>query len=504
MTGPERNMSRWCMLSLFLSFVHASRLLDHFSISMVRHWSLVDIQRFMSEFEINQVSLELISRVLQCKVHNILQYYEAVEENNERLELLSNPIFIGNDRLHNTIYSPKKLLRNPKLASSIFRLNSGVTYQGRFFGVQGVHETYFVELYKIDPELTMCVLNSVVDHQMTSITSISWMRLFVAEARVQHVLAFFTKLSKKELTPLLFDVFKRHWSRIDFQRSYINVMLPENVLFIHCMAGNFLWSQLHREIQQICYDRYPEFYQLERQALYEKLRHLAYDLNDRASKQVFLAIEAEFREPGGNATDIYKEFLSNASIDQLSPHALSIFIERVNRNYDILPYEVPESHLPMNMLSLDRRRQLWLYHGPLQCTQNETQIIDLQIGMEALSLNGRVGGHGTERVANSIISEAAQRLSKEGFDLKSDMPIIIPALGYAIAEKRKLDLSRIFMSSKPAKRWCKLYNQIGSVALMQAIKKLQYNDYFTLTELRLLVDLSFKADIDSYTPEHSQ
>lgn len=499
----------------------------------------------------------------------IVQYYNTIREPQDRLDLFLNEQFTRDPTLHTTIYNPDKLLDNPTLLRVFFGETKKLPYYGVFYDNGVMHSPAFKQLHLDDPSMAIAIVEHIIDEQIFEITNVDWLYRYIDVASEEHTLRVFKKLRKSGHFTAL-NLPERYRSLRTYRQTFWDLTLPDEDLFVRCMGiyfqpaddadirdchqhfkylleivpseefglsprpEDFTKGQLNPEEGQHFYDSREHMFNPRNYTLLKgHLESIIQNRDDGESKWTLLHCRLKLLQRP--LPDLYLEFLQNSKLQDFCPITLSRLIFNVRDHYpnwrDYLQFEIPKGYLSGIGLTSARKKHHWIKYGPLGCTDDSILSRNFNPYTAPPTLNGRVVSENESKLIAKAVIESATKLL-ETFSRSSisraKVDLLLSAMGYLIAENRKLDFSNFFRKLITCD-WEELdwylgegrYNSPefllgcyyagsceGSDSLFDELvprkeHPMLLRSYFTLLELRKLVDssLPIKSPEDAFLDE---
>jgi hypothetical protein len=236
----------WFVLPAVLQAADLMPLSKRFPRTMVHEWSRSHIDHIFATFPLADPAIGIIQEILSKydDQYRIARYYDQIREPEERLELLLDDKLIQNSTLHDTIYSPGKLFKNPELAEAFFGNDKKATYYGKFYKYGVMQSQAFKDFHKAHPLLTHAIVEHIVDEQMSQVTNTDWLYAYAKLVDRNVILNIYAKLFKSgHYISLDMDLFSPEQPEFygEYPRVFLDSNLPdERDFFVRCMASYFV------------------------------------------------------------------------------------------------------------------------------------------------------------------------------------------------------------------------------------------------------------------------
>jgi hypothetical protein len=427
----------------------------------------------------------------------------------------------------------------------------------------------FKQLQEAYPSLALAMVHHIVDTQMSKVTNLDWLDTWVRLAPANDVMSVYAKLFRSRYDGCLY--FTGHfWFQPCRHRNIAAAWFDPSLLnedfFARCM---FLSLGSHSLLTSECSKRFGYLLEIEppspsnnwtglppRPDGEDKDHHEDSECSDvfipknHGLLEVYLKLIVE--NGGGGAAgrralfyfrprdpqssgdlDSVSDLFKNSRLEDFCPVTLYEMVQEIERNRldlkDCIPFEIPNGYFSEIKTEMANSRDRWMRYGPLQCTDDEIEDGRFDPYNAPVTLNGWVTVDGVKhkRVADLVIETAAklletlseQNISSTGIDL------LLSAMGYLVAERRKLDFSRLFVELGNDDDWDNFNLRFADPSstdvsapveeeenpmFLQRFSKLAIfsntnvsasvekhpmflQSHFTLPELRLLVDSSYSG-----------
>jgi hypothetical protein len=453
---------------------------------------------FIMETEITHENAEVIHLLLKNAGVSCVERYNNMKEGPERLAQLLEPRLLKDERYQESLYSLTKLLVNPDLARAFFgpgedkgsqgkgkekvrdgeplksvehsddevkaeiiddlpRIMGGlklseqpskgiesIQYGGNFFEVRHLPEL-LVELYKVDRELAMCIVEFIIKHQMDYMNSRIWLK-FLRIASLEDQLSVVSMLAPHEMSFRILNFIgcDSGPNSKELVSRYLDEKLPENELLVRCAIA--------REAEVVVDDLCSN---LLRKTTNEGLMDILEGREDRSSRMALSGMVLRLKLK--SEADV----ISKAVFYKLTPYdteLLARFCKLSSTQKAALKSDVPLYLWPAEYQPLDCRLKRWLtFDGPYGYVE-ETDIPREQFDSAkphfALNTYTTTVTEGRIRVADYFIERAKGLLASPMWIVSKDnFKLMLIALGYLLAEGRQLDCSNFFVDIGDDSSW---------------------------------------------------
>jgi hypothetical protein len=420
---------------------HLTSLEDAINFNLYRHNSLKVITDIFKSVPITREGLFAISLILRYPRYDYSQHYVQIDELEQgRLEGLLKSEFITDAQFHDTIYSPMKLLHNIALALAIFMVTDGksVSYKGKFFHPK-VPPSYFVDVYHVNAELAIRMVEFVVDNQMDEAPP-KWIDSLIEIVSAEHALRLFRKLNPREITKEVLEGFSDRFGDFITTMYLDPVLFSEEDLFIHKLVCTFALIIERIDGGETALTDESAFVSGE---LYDKVEMTLAGRDDRASMAIrLLMLGITFEERPEELRVKLLEFMAEKGAVSIEPHqwlSIARMMTRLKMDLRI----IPDRHRPIEYLSMERRVEHWLYKSPLKMTDEDDLSLELfdpagfHLSVNRLLTDGR-------RIVDVVISHAQQFLLTGAIPTSRDEELIANAVAFLIVERRKIRFGNFF------------------------------------------------------------
>jgi hypothetical protein len=490
--------------------------------ALIHQSTLSAIQALFTTFEISFGGIEAVHGILFNGGHTLSQHYESIKEDKERTKLLLNQAFITDERYHETIYSPEKLLNNIAILREFFdRPLEQICYKGKFLGKFFGDERRLVRLYMSDKSLAVKVFCHIISTEMAGLgREPESLHLVFCKLDREHLFQIFSHLvSTQELVPKFSTAFRGAWRDSDeFQEILINdAIIDKDELFIRCMIGSYELGNgsLRPKSKEIC-KSLGEFNREYEPEDWFKLKEIVKNRKDRMSLLLFYLRG----DPAwsGSFTDTLLEKVKGADLNIIPPYFIADDIAAVSELPDgraiLNGMSIPPGYfksLPRNpcypdFLNAEDLRERWIANGNLNLTDDSVPQDEFDPNKEYNSINGRVLPPKNDaaeladprlsksmRIADMVIARAEKYLLQE--DVGTEIKAIVNSFPYLLYDRRKLDLSKVFLPDK------------GQALLKLRITPLEHDNirfvwsnlcplskFFAISQFRQLADSSWRPE----------
>ncbi|PJF20152.1 hypothetical protein PSACC_00015 [Paramicrosporidium saccamoebae] len=182
---------------LFVAYCYA--LVVEFDPEVEARYSIHNtVKAVLSSFEINSENMPIVHKVLSDPVDVFHKIYANIEEPQRRIDELDK--FMANKQYHTTVFSGKKLVKNPKMLKRLF-VQSSIGYYG---GILENLPPAFEEWPAND--LIKSIFSNIIAHSFNMISSFNWLELYLENCQDEEATWLFQQMYSV-MTPTILAVF---------------------------------------------------------------------------------------------------------------------------------------------------------------------------------------------------------------------------------------------------------------------------------------------------------